>query len=68
MDTLLPSGVFLMFSMFSFLACVLEYFFVAETQNLSERERKELYIPGADYGRKLKRNEMVTVMQSPVMS
>ena len=49
-----PSGVFFLFSFFSFLALIFEYYFVAETSGLSEREKKELYIPGAEYGRKLK--------------
>ena len=42
-----PSGVFFLFSFFSFAALIFEYYFVAETMGLSEREKKELYMPGA---------------------
>ena len=33
------------------------YFCVAETKGLSEKEKKSLYIPGAKFGRKLKQAE-----------
>jgi len=41
-----PEGVFIVFGIFSMIAVSLEWFFVAETQNLSEREKKSLYAPG----------------------
>ena len=56
-SALKPQGVFFMFGFFSACAVVFEYFFVAETKGLSEREKKGLYYPGAPYGRKLRRNE-----------
>lgn len=63
-----PCGVFFIFSLFSVLAVCFEYFYVAETRGLSERERKELYIPGAPYGRKLSRHEQMDVLASPNVS
>ena len=33
------------------------YFFMAETKGLSDRERKSLYLPGKQFGRKLKPGE-----------
>ena len=56
-SALKPRGVFFMFGFFSACAVVFEYFFVAETKGLSEREKKGLYYPGAPYGRKLRPNE-----------
>ena len=29
-------------------------FFIGETKHLTDKEKKELYVPGAKYGRKLK--------------
>lgn len=33
------------------------YFFVGETRGLSETEKKEIFLPGAKYGRELKAGE-----------
>ncbi len=63
-----PEGVFILFGIFSMLAVGFEWFFVAETQGLSEREKKNLYLPGMPYGRKLDENEDVPSMISPGMS
>lgn len=41
-----PEGVFILFGIFSMLAVALEWQFVAETMGLSEREKKNLYMPG----------------------
>ena len=57
-----------MFGFFSACAVVFEYFFVAETKGLSEREKKSLYYPGAPYGRKLRPNESIGGISSPDMS
>ena len=57
-----------MFGFFSACAVIFEYFFVAETKGLSEREKKGLYYPGAPYGRKLKPDENPTRPSSPSMS
>ena len=63
-----PYGVFFMFSMFSFMALFFEYRMVAETVGLSEREKKELYIPGSQYGRKLRMYERHQIPPSPALS
>ena len=57
-----------MFGFFSACAVVFEYFYVAETKGLSEREKKGLYCPGAPYGRKLVYDEEPVRPPSPVMS
>lgn len=49
-----PEGVFILFGIFSMLAFGFEWMFVAETQGLSEREKKYLYTPGMPFGRKLR--------------
>ena len=67
-SVLKPQGVFFMFGFFSACAVVFEYFFVAETKGLSEREKKGLYYPGAPYGRKLRQDESLTKLDSPNMS
>ena len=54
-----------MFGFFSACAVVFEYFFVAETKGLSEREKKSLYYPGAPYGRKLRPDEVISRPPSP---
>ena len=47
-------GVFFMFGIFCIAGAIFNYFYVAETKGLSEKEKKSLYIPGAKYGRPLK--------------
>ena len=39
------------------IAVIFEYFYLAETKGCSEREKKNLYVPGAKYGRKLRPGE-----------
>ena len=63
-----PHGVFFLFGFCSLVAFVFEFFMVAETQGYSERERKELYMPGAKYGRQLKPYERVKPPSSPTLS
>ena len=53
-----PSGFFLMYGVFSTLSFLFTYNFIAETKGLSDKEKKELYIPGAEWGRKLKPGEV----------
>lgn len=67
-SSLRPEGVFILFGIFSMLAVGLEWFFVAETKGLSEREKKNIYIPGQLYGRKLFENEREPEIGSPVSS
>ena len=50
-------GVFFMYGIFCVLGAIFNYFFVAETKGLTEKEKKSLYIPGAKYGRKLRASE-----------
>ena len=52
------SGVFFMFGIFSLIGAIFVYFFVAETKDLTEKEKKSLYLPGKKYGRKLKPEEL----------
>ena len=40
------------------LATAFMFFFVGETKGLSETEKKEIYLPGAKYGRSLKPGEV----------
>ena len=56
-SSLKPEGVFILFGIFSMLAVSLEWHFVAETKNLSECDKKNIYMPGELYGRKLKPGE-----------
>ena len=67
-SALKPHGVFFMFGFFSACAVIFEYFYVAETKGLSEREKKGLYCPGAPYGRKLERFEEIVKPPSPTQS
>ena len=58
-----------MFSAFSALAVVFVYYFIAESKGLSDKEKKALYIPGAEYGRKLRPGEILRDMNfKPVCS
>ena len=49
-----PVGTFLMYSGITFVSVAYIYFFVGETKGLSEKEKKEIFMPGAIYGRKLR--------------
>ncbi len=63
-----PEGCFVLFGIFSLLAVGFEWYFVAETKGLSEREKKNLYTPGQLYGRKLKEGEEYPQLESPETS
>lgn len=52
-----PVGVFLMFGVFSCIGLVFIFFYVPETSGLSEQEKREIFMPGAKYGRKLRDDE-----------
>ena len=58
-----PQGVFLCYAGISFCAIFFVYFFMGETKGLSEKERKEMFMPGRPWGRKLKEDE-----QEPAVS
>ena len=46
-----------MYGIFSSLAFLFTYSFIAETKGLTDKEKKELYIPGAKWGRALRAGE-----------
>ena len=48
-----PSGFFIMYGIFSTFSFLFTYNFIAETKGHTDIEKKELYIPGAKWGRKL---------------
>ena len=52
-----PVGVFSMFGFFSLIGLLFIYFYVPETVGLSENEKREIFMPGAKFGRKLKDDE-----------
>ena len=52
-----PVGVFLIFGVFSVLGFAFIFLFVPETDGLSEQEKREIFMPGAKYGRRLKEGE-----------
>ena len=57
------SGFFMFYGIFSFCSIFFTYFFVGETKGLSDKQKKELYIPGGPYGRKLKPDEIYRMNQ-----
>ena len=52
-----PQGTFFIFGGCSVVSVFFIYFFVGETKGLSEKEKKEIFMPGANYGRKLREGE-----------
>ena len=52
-----PQGVFFLFAIFSFVAIFYVKFYMAETKGLSEKQKKALFIPGAEFGRELTKRE-----------
>jgi len=46
-----------MFGVFSCIGLLFIYFYVPETSGLSEAEKREIFMPGAKYGRKLREGE-----------
>ena len=49
-----PQGVFFLFAILSVIAFIFLYFYLGETMHLSKAEKKNLYVPGGEWGRKLK--------------
>jgi hypothetical protein len=48
MDSALhPAGVFFMFAIFCYIGTFFSYLYLCETMGLTEKEKKNLYIPGA---------------------
>lgn len=58
MAVLSPQGFFLFYAVTSFLGFIFVYFCIGETKHLSEKEKKLIYQPGGEYGRKLKGSEL----------
>jgi len=54
----LPVVTFILYGFISSIAVVFICIFMGETKNLSEKEKKEIFMPGAVYGRKLHPTEM----------
>ena len=52
-----PEGTFFIFGGITAVSVVFLYFCVGETKGLSEREKKEIYMPGATWGRNLREGE-----------
>ena len=52
------AGFFALYGTFTICSILFTYFYVGETKGLSDKQRKELFIPGAKYGRKLRPNEV----------
>ena len=52
-----PEGTFFIFGGITAVSVFFLYFFVGETKGLSEREKKEIYMPGATWGRNLRQGE-----------
>ena len=53
-----PQGVFFLFAILSVIAFIFLYFYLGETMHLSKSEKKNLYVPGGEWGRKLKQDEV----------
>ena len=45
--------MFCFYGVFTFLSLFFIYFYVGETKGLSEKEKKEIFMPGATWGRNL---------------
>ena len=56
-DTIGPGSVFFIFSGFSIIGLIYVYFTIAEIAHLTDQEKKEVYMPGAIWGRPLKEGE-----------
>ena len=52
-----PQGTFFIFGGITAVSVIFLYFFVGETKGLSEREKKEIFMPGASWGRELREGE-----------
>ena len=52
-----PAGTFFIFGIITLVSVIYIYFNVGETVGLSEKEKKEIFMPGAHWGRKLRNGE-----------
>lgn len=52
-----PSFVFWLYGSLTFVSIPFIYFYIGETRGLSEKEKKEIFMPGANWGRELKEGE-----------
>ena len=50
-------GTFSLFAVITGISVVFVYFYVGETKGLSDREKKEIFMPGATWGRPLREGE-----------
>ena len=55
--TINAAAVFLTFGIFSVAGLFFIYFYVPETSGLSEIEKREIFMPGSKFGRKLREDE-----------
>jgi len=53
-----PTMTFVLYGALSCCAVVFIWFFMGETKGLSEKEKKEIFMPGAVYGRNLREGEL----------
>ena len=51
-------GTFSLFAVITGISVVFVYFYVGETKGLSDREKKEIFMPGATWGRPLREGEL----------
>ena len=63
-SALQSQGVFILLGVGSAFAFLFLYCYLGETMGLSRQQKKSIYVPGAQWGRKLKPNE---VAQSPYL-
>ena len=56
MAWLSPEGFFLFYAATSMLGFLFVYFWIGETMHLSEKEKKLLYQPGGEFGRRIPEN------------
>ena len=57
-NSLTQGGTFLFYAVFTLVGVVYVYFCMPETKYLSDKEKKEVFWPGTEYGRPLKDGEV----------
>ena len=57
-DWLTQGGTFLFYAVITLVGIVYIYFYMPETKYLSDKEKKEVFWPGTEYGRPLKDGEV----------